>query len=424
MKIELISTGNELLTGKVNSNAGFIGETLFSLGLELYAVTDISDRKKDLISELNRSLQRSDVIILTGGLGPTFDDITVETVAECLGIDIYSDTDVLNDISEFFKKRNIVNITSNNSRQANIIKGAKVLRNLLGTAPGQMLECSYNSEIKTLFLLPGPPRELQPLFNTYAIPYFKSKIKGFRINRALKICDLGESFVESLIKPIIDEVLESDLKDKVEFGILAHNSIITVKFSVIGDDEHFVKKTADNISLKIENVLKDNIFGYDLDSLEIVVGKLLKERKQTIAIAESCTGGMIAQKITSIAGSSVYFKNAFVTYSNEAKMKFLGVKKETLRQFGAVSSQTAYEMAEGLLRCSDTNYALSITGIAGPDGGTKEKPIGLVYIGLAVKNANKTKTFKYVFMGRREDIRERATNTALNILRKAILKLI
>lgn len=418
MKIDLISTGTELLTGKANTNAAFIGLQLLNLGLELYSVIDISDRKKDLICELERSLSRSDAVIVTGGLGPTFDDITVETVAQCLGLPIYSDKSVLEDIAAFFKKRNIDYVSNNNNRQANIIEGAEILKNKNGTAPGQKILCKYKDAEKAVFLFPGPPRELQPLFKEYAEPFFKSKVKGFRINRSLQITGLGESRVEEIISPIIKETLSGSLKDNVEFGILAHGALITVKFSAIGDSQDFVEKISANLISKIEYVLKDYIFGYDFDSIENVVGKLLKERKETLALAESCTGGLLSQRITNIAGSSEYFKNAFIVYSNEAKEKFLGVKKETLEKYGAVSSETAKEMAEGALKVSVADYAVSVTGIAGPGGASKEKPVGLVYIGAASKN--KTETFKYNFIGNRLDIRERAANTALDILRKTI----
>jgi nicotinamide-nucleotide amidase len=216
VKIELISTGTELLTGKANTNAAFIGAKLLDLGFELRSVIDISDRKEDLIEEIKRSLERSDALIVTGGLGPTFDDITVETAAECLGLPIYSDQSVLDDIASFFKKRNIKYVSNNNNRQANIISGAEILKNKNGTAPGQKILCKYNGADKAVFLFPGPPRELQPLFEEYAKPFFKSKVKGFRINKSLQIAGLGESRVEEIIRPIIDETLAGVLKDNVD----------------------------------------------------------------------------------------------------------------------------------------------------------------------------------------------------------------
>ncbi|MDR3049187.1 MAG: competence/damage-inducible protein A [Elusimicrobiota bacterium] len=430
MKIELISTGTELLTGKANTNAAYIGKRLLDLGFELSAVIDISDRKNDLLYTLKGSFERSGAVILTGGLGPTFDDITVETVAEFLDIEMYKDETVLKDIQDFFKIRNISYVSNNNNRQANIIRGAKVLKNKFGTAPGQLLECKYKNRAITVFLLPGPPREMQPLWEEYAQPYFQKLVKGFRVNKVISVVGLGESLVEEKIRPVLDETLSPPLNDNVEFGILAHNAIITVKFSVIGDKKDFVDNTANDIMAKIENILKDNIFSHNNESLENAVGKLLKEKEKTLSIAESCTGGLISQKVTDIAGSSKYFKGSVVSYADSAKTDLLGVKKKTLEKYGAVSSQTAAEMANGALKIFDTDYALSVTGIAGPDGGSSEKPVGLVYIGIASKEKekrksktmvkSKTQTFQYNFAGSRQDIRDRTANIALNILRKTI----
>ncbi|MDR2860457.1 MAG: competence/damage-inducible protein A [Elusimicrobiota bacterium] len=420
MRVELICSGTELLTGKVNTNAGYIGEKLYALGLELAAVIDVSDRKNEFMPELKRALDRSDIIITTGGLGPTFDDITVETAAECLGREIYFDQSVLDDIKSFFEKRKIFEFTKNNERQANIIKGATVLHNNNGTAPGQMIdfEGKIGEKItrKTLFLLPGPPREMKAMFDERIEPFLKSYTTTIKKNELIHIGGLGESFVEDLIKPIIDSATFGN--DNVEFGILAHNAMIDVKYSVSGLNEMLIDQTMKNIKSEIEKLLKDNIFGYAKDTLQGIVGQLLKEKNKTLSLAESCTGGMIAQKITDISGSSAYFMGSAITYSNDSKIKLLGVKEETLKNFGAVSAQTAEEMAQGALKLYSADFALSVTGIAGPDGGSKEKPVGLVYIGIASKKA--VKSYEYNFIGNRHDIRERTANTALNLLRLTI----
>ncbi|AKL98297.1 competence/damage-inducible protein A [Endomicrobium proavitum] len=421
MKIALISTGSELLTGKANTNAAFIGDRLFSLGLELSCVTDIADRKEELSRELKKAFEINSVVILTGGLGPTFDDITVETMAETFGLKIYQDKKVLEAIAERFAKLNITSPTKNNDRQANIIKGAKVLENRNGTAPGQMLHFEYldgqKRLRKTLFLFPGPPKELQPMFEENAVPFFRSYASGIRKNFVISVFGLGESAVEEMIRPVINAVSFGEEKF-VEFGILAHKSIVDVKFSVSGTDEMLVDETVSNIKSGFEEVLKDNIFSQDGETLASVCGKLLLHNKKTVAFAESCTGGLIAKKITDVSGSSEYFKSSCVTYSNESKIKMLGVKEETLNSFGAVSAETAVEMAAGVLKFSESDYAVSITGIAGPTGATKEKPVGLVYIGMASKKG--TKVFKYNFFGTREDIRERSSNAALDLLRREL----
>ncbi|MDR3253836.1 MAG: competence/damage-inducible protein A [Endomicrobium sp.] len=422
MKIELICTGSELLVGKVNANAAYIGSRLSAIGLELLAVTDIGDKKQDLLQELEKAFKRSDVIIVTGGLGPTFDDITVETTAECLDIGIYSDKKVLSSITKYFFRRGITSIPKINEKQANIIKGSKILENRFGTAPGQML--CFESEIdekkyrRTLFLLPGPPREMAPMFEKNIEPFLKNCAVGIKKNAVLHVFGISESAVEEMIRPIMQRVMFDDSKS-VEFGILANESVIDIKFSVYGTDELFVDKTIDDLKLKFTGILKDNIFGAGDDTLASVVKQMLFRKKKTISFAESCTGGMIAAAITDIPGSSLYFKSSVVAYSNESKIKLLNVKEDTLMNFGAVSKETAKEMAEGVLKLSNSDYAFSATGIAGPAGGAEEKPVGLVYIGFADKY--KTEIFKFNFSGTRKDIRKKTVNTVLDLFRRKLL---
>ncbi|MCL2144962.1 MAG: competence/damage-inducible protein A [Endomicrobia bacterium] len=423
MKIELICTGSELLTGKINTDAAYIGSGLQNLGLSLSCITSVGDRKEDLLAEFKRAFERSNVILVTGGLGPTFDDITVETAAECLELEIYNDEKVLNSIKERFAKRGITEIPKNNERQANIIKGAKVLENRFGSAPGQMIHFEYKDgekkARKTLFLFPGPPREMQPMFDENADPFFRSYHSGIIKNEAIRVFGEAESRVEEIIKPVMEAAGFGD-NGAVEFGILASDNIITVKYSVSGSDEMSVDDIRGNLKFELEKVLGENIFGYGYDELSDAVGRLLIENKKTVTLAESCTGGLIAKKITDTAGSSVYFKSSVVVYSNESKMKYLGVKEETLNNFGAVSEETAKEMAEGAINAAGSDYAVSVTGIAGPGGGSKDKPAGLVYIGIAFKK--ETQVFKYNFIGNRKDIRSRAANTALDLLRRKILR--
>ena len=423
MKIELICTGSELLTGKLNTDAAYIGSRLSALGLNLLCITSIGDRKNELCVELNRVFSRSSVIIVTGGLGPTFDDITVESAAECLNLEIYNDEKVLNSIKEHFEKRGITEIPEINKRQANIIKGAKILENRFGTAPGQMIHFEYKEEDgkklrKTLFLFPGPPREMQPMFDENAEPFFRSYFSGIRKNEALRVFGLAESKVEEIIKPVMDAAVFGD-SGAVEFAILASGNIITVKFSVSGNDELLVDDIVSNLKFELTNVLGDNVFGYGSDGLSEAVGKLLIESRKTVSFAESCTGGLISKKLTDASGSSVYFKSSVVTYSNEAKMKFLGVKEETLSSSGAVSEETAKEMAEGSLNVAGSDYAVASTGIAGPGGITKDKPAGLVFIAIASKKSSEV--FKYNFFGSRKDVRDRAANTALDLLRRKLI---
>jgi nicotinamide-nucleotide amidase len=423
VKIELICTGSELLAGKLNTNAAYIGSRLFNIGIELSCITDIGDKKQDLTNHFNIAFTRSNIIIVTGGLGPTFDDITVETAAECLGLPIYSDEKVLKSIQEYFAKKSISKIPKVNERQANIISGAKVLENRLGTAPGQMLHFEFKSDEKkyrkTLFLLPGPPREMKPMFEENVEPFLKSYSSGIRKNATLRVFGLSESAIAEAIKPVIEEAKFGDCQ-ALEFGILANDSIVDIKFAVSGVDEFAVDTSIKNLNLRFNDVLKDNIFGYNDDTLASVVGKLLIQKRKTISFAESCTGGKIASAITDIAGSSLYFKSSVVTYSNESKLKILGVKEKTLKNFGAVSEETAKEMARGILNLSGSDYAFSVTGIAGPGGGSKDKPVGLVYVGFA--DNKKTESFKFNFVGTRKDIRDKTVNTILDCLRKKLIE--
>lgn len=422
LNIELICSGSELLTGKLNTHASFIGSKLNEIGLSLSLITTVADRKNEFKEVLQDAVKRSSVIIVTGGLGPTFDDITVETVSEILNIKTYKDESVQQAICQYFEKRGIKNPAQNNERQSYILEGAKVLENRFGTAPGQMLHFSFalddNKKVrKTIFLLPGPPREMHPMFEENVLPFMKSYQVKMKKTLILHICGMAESLVDEKIKPTIDYLSNND---DIEFAILAHNYLIDVKVSVSGENELIIDDMLKNINNEFINVLGDNIYGYGEDTLESVVQKMLIETRRTISVAESCTGGMVAAKITNIPGSSVCFKQSVVTYSNEAKMQLLNVKQETLEQFGAVSEQTANEMLNGILSLSKSEYAISITGIAGPGGATKDKPVGLVYIGVSFNGNNEVNKFQ--FLGTRQDIRERATNVALDSIRRLIFK--
>ncbi|MBR6983333.1 MAG: competence/damage-inducible protein A [Ruminococcus sp.] len=417
MNIELICSGSELLTGKLNTHASFIGTKLNEIGLSLSLITTVADRKQEFKAVLQEAVKRSSVIIVTGGLGPTFDDITVETVSEILNVKTYKDETVQQAIVQYFEKRGIKNPAQNNERQAYILEGAKVLENRFGTAPGQMLHFNYaldeNKKVrKTIFLLPGPPREMHPMFEESGLPFMKSYQVKMKKTLILHICGMAESLVDEKIKPTINYLSNND---DIEFAILAHKFLIDVKVSVSGENELIIDDTLRNINNEFINVLGDNIYGYNNDTLESVIQKMLIETKRTVSVAESCTGGMVSTKLTDTAGSSMCFKQSVVTYSNEAKMQLLNVKKETLEQFGAVSEQTANEMLTGILALSKSEYAVSITGIAGPGGGSSEKPVGLVYIGVSFNGNNEVN--KCLFLGTRQDIRERATNVALDSLR-------
>jgi len=422
MNIELICSGTELLNGKLNTHASFIGEKLAGVGLSLSLITTVSDRKQEFKTVLSEAVKRSSVIIVTGGLGPTFDDITVETVSEVLNVKTYKNETVQKAIIQYFQRRGINCPAANNERQAYILDDAKVLENRFGTAPGQMFHFQYtekeNKKIrKTIFLLPGPPREMQPMFEESVLPFMKSYQVKMKKTLVLHICGMAESLVDEKIKPTISYLANND---DIEFAILAHKFLIDVKVSVSGENELIIDDMLKNINQEFINILGDNIYGYNGDTLESVIQKMLVEKRKTLSVAESCTGGMVAAKLTDVPGSSIYFKQSVVTYSNQAKIQLLNVKPETLEQYGAVSEQTANEMLDGILSLSKTDYAISITGIAGPGGATKDKPVGLVYIGVSYKGKNNVG--KFVFNGTRADVRERATTVALDSIRRLILK--
>jgi nicotinamide-nucleotide amidase len=422
MKIELICTGSELLSGKLNTNAAYIGTKIFEMGFELSSILSIGDRKHDLSSSFKNAFKRSRVIITTGGLGPTFDDITVETVANCLNLEVYSDEKVLKHIKNFFLKQGITHVPKINEKQAKIIREAKILKNCLGTAPGQMLQFEFEIDKKkyqkTLFLLPGPPREMEPIFEKHVKPFLKFFFKNTKKTTILHVFNIPESIVDEIVRPIMNEVILNNPKLSIDFAILASELIVDIKFSISGIDEFIVNKTMNNLKLKFNNILKDNIFGTDGDTLANVVGRLLIKSRKTVAFAESCTGGMVAATTTEVPGSSFYFKTSVIAYSNSSKIKLLNVKKATLINFGSVSKETAEEMAKGILKFSGSDLGFSVTGIAGPDRITENKPIGLVYIGFASKNT--IKSFKFKFGGTRKEIRKKITNTVLNLLRKNI----
>jgi nicotinamide-nucleotide amidase len=390
------------------------------MGMCVSRVTTVGDSLSEMTAVFTEALERADIIISTGGLGPTFDDLTRQVVSQVTGRELKENGVVLKTISGYFTKRKIV-MPANNRLQALILDGAEVLGNPNGTAPGQLLEylsAKNGKKHKMIVLLPGPPREMLPMFEQIVLKNLKPLSGGLQKRFMLRIAGLGESIVEEKLRPVLEaeRKLESGV---VSFGIVAHDMIIDMKATVSGTDEMEIDETVKNIKKEFRDILGDNVFGEDRQTLEGAVGELLSQKKQTLALAESCTGGLVGARITNQPGSSAYFLEGIVTYSNAAKERLLKVNPETISGYGAVSQQTAIEMAEGARAISGADYAMSITGIAGPGGGTAEKPVGLVYIGLVAPKIKEV--FKYQFSGTRNDIRVRAANTALDILRRHLL---
>jgi len=363
---------------------------------------------------LKDALERSAVVLCSGGLGPTFDDLTRECASKVLKKPLIFSQKILDRIQAKFKAVGRP-MAAENARQAYVLKGASPIINSVGTAPGQIIPV----KAKTVFLLPGPPSELAPMMDSTVLPFLRKKSPNvFSKTLVLHIFGYPESEIDEVIEPVISRNWNSP-GVAVIFGILAHRSIIDVKVTVQSKSSAADRKVLADIRKALYGILGDKIYGEDEETLESVVGSLLKKKGLILSLAESCTGGLLASKITRIAGSSDYFHRGLITYSDASKIDLLGVKHQTLKKFGAVSEETAREMALGCLKRSGSNWALSVTGIAGPSGGSKEKPVGTVCFGVASRAGVKTFT-KHFNYGGRAQIQERAALTALDTLRKAI----
>jgi nicotinamide-nucleotide amidase len=406
VRAELINTGSELLLGfTVNSHFTYIARQLASIGLRLDRQVTVADDRAEMRAAVAEALPRSDVLIITGGLGPTSDDCTRDVVAELLGRKLVRDETVAAHIAERIRRRKI-RLPESIYVQALVPVGAQVLPNHHGTAPGLALD----HEGKLVLLLPGPPRELKPMFDKYVLPVLEKHFGAqARFDcRTFKVVGLAESVVEEKVAPTL-----ADLKD-VELGYSAKMGEVEVRII------SHLKSTADKAEKRIRAALAGSIYGTDNDRLEEVVVKMLTAARKTIAVAESCTGGTIANRITNVSGSSEVFINGCVTYSNESKVRLLGVREETLKAHGAVSEEVAREMAEGVRAHSRSDFGISTTGIAGPTGGTPDKPIGLVYIGFATPE--RTDVQRHVLTFDRETFKFFASQYALDAVRRELLE--
>lgn len=406
MIAEIVCVGTELLMGQVlNTDAKFMASRLADLGVNLYYQVTVGDNPKRLRDTLKNALERSDVVITSGGLGPTGDDLTKETAAALLGLTLEYDpasVKMLEDRFRAFGKE----MTPNNLKQAMFPKESIILPNPNGTAPG----CIMEKDGKAIILLPGPPRELFPMFTNSVMPYLEKRSNTKLYSRVLRIFGMGESTLEYTLKDLIEAQTNPTI---APYALLSEVTLrITARCKDAEEGERLIAPVVDEIKRRIGDV----IYSFDDEPLEKVCADLLTENHKTLSVAESCTGGMIASTLVGIPGSSKWFLEGAVTYSNEAKMRRLGVAETTLAQFGAVSYQTAKEMAEGMRRTSGSDYALVTTGIAGPDGGTPEKPVGLVYIALAAPDGTDVKEFR--FTGDRAKIRHNTMLNALDFLRR------
>ncbi|MGA2604972.1 MAG: competence/damage-inducible protein A [Verrucomicrobiia bacterium] len=406
MRVELINTGTELMLGfTVNTHLSHIARQLAGIGLRLDRQVTVPDDRSEMRAAVEEALARSDVLIITGGLGPTSDDFTRDVVAELLGRKLVRDEGVAAAIAERVCKRRI-RLPESIYVQALVPVGAQVLPNRNGTAPGLALD----HEGRLVLLLPGPPRELNPMFEEYVLPVLQKHFGAqARFDcRTFRVVGLAESIVEEKVTPTL-----ADLKD-VELGYSAKMGEIEVRII------SHLQSTADEAEKRIRAALGDDIYGTGDDRLEEVVVKMLAAARKTIAVAESCTGGAISNRITNISGSSAVFINGCVTYSNESKVRLLGVRPDTLKARGAVSEEVAREMAEGIRVRSGTDFGVSTTGIAGPTGGTPEKPVGLVYIGLAT--LGRTDVRRHILTFDRETFKFFVSQYALDAVRRELYK--
>lgn len=412
MVVELISVGTELLLGNiVNTNTQFLAEKCALLGLTMYHQVTVGDNHDRLAEVIRTALKRSDVIILTGGLGPTEDDLTKEVCAEVMGFPLVEDPHTRERIEEYFKNNIYKVISENNWKQAIIPAGCIVLDNDNGTAPGLILE-KYG---KSAILLPGPPNELYPLFMNQVFPYLQKLQPEVIRSQMVKICGVGESQVEDKLLDLIDGQTNPTI------ATYAKTAEVHIRITARAADYEEGKALVAPVIREIKSRFGNAVYTTDeKTSLEMAVAALLKEKQLTMAAAESCTGGMVAARMVNVSGVSDVFMQGMVTYSNEAKMRLLGVREETLAAYGAVSEETAVQMAEGGAAAAGTDVCVSITGIAGPEGGTPEKPVGLVYMACCVKG--KTVVKRYQFKGNRAKIREQSTVKALDLVRLCVLE--
>lgn len=412
MLAEIITIGDEILIGQiVDTNSAWMGTVLNETGIKVHQITSVSDNREHILTALKEASQRADIILITGGLGPTRDDITKHTLCEYFNAKLRLDENVLEDVTNMFKRFGRT-VTEINRKQAEVPENCTPLRNKNGTAPGMWFE----DKGKIYVSMPGVPFEMKGLMTAEVLPRLKQKFTlPIIIHKNVLTQGIGESMLAEKISAWEDSLAVEEIK----LAYLPSPSMVRLRLSISGNNEVVLQE---RISRKVSELVQlagDHIYGYDNDTLEGVIGKLLLERKQTVSTAESCTGGYISHRIVSVAGSSSYYKGSIISYANEIKINELGVSKETLDMHGAVSQEVVEQMAMNALKKLHTDYSIAVSGIAGPDGGTKEKPVGTVWIAIAGPKRIYSRGFQ--FGGDRERNIIASGLTALNLLRKEIL---
>jgi nicotinamide-nucleotide amidase len=411
---EIIAVGSEMLTPfRQDTNSLYLTGQLNALGVEVGFKTVVGDSLKDLVRVATTALARADILIFSGGLGPTEDDLTREAVAEMLGLHLRRNPEIVAAIERRFAERGWT-MSANNAKQADVITGAVVLTNSNGTAPGQWISGKSDGKDKLIILLPGPPHELKALFESAVLERLRAKVpKRFIATRVLKITGMGESACDARVAPIYKRYSD------VNTTILAGPGEIQLHLRAQAPSLDAAQLRVDDLVDKLETELGDTVFSDNGDSLEQIVSYYLQMRSATLSVAESCTGGLVAERLTSVSGSSRYFIGGAVVYSNELKTQLADVPADLIEDFGAVSEQVAKALAEGIRTRCGTTLGLGITGVAGPTGGTAEKPVGLVYHALA--SGSGTEVMKRNFPGDRTRIRWFASQQALDMVRKKLM---
>ncbi len=414
MNAEIIAVGSEMLTPyRMDTNSLYLTEQLNLLGVDVIFKSIVGDNLRRLVAAAQHGLFRSDILVFIGGLGPTEDDLTREAVAEALGLTLQRDPEILIRLEKRFAERGW-KMTPNNAKQADVLAGATVLPNPNGTAPGQWLSGQFDGREHIIVLLPGPPHEMKALFEAEVRDRLRAKVPpAFLAVRTLKIAMLGESAVDARVAPIYKRYAE------VETTILAGAGEIELHFKTVAPTQDAAQRRVDEVAGVVEDELDDAVYSRNGESLEQIVGYWLQMRNATVAVAESCTGGLLAERLTSIGGSSRYFLGGAVVYSNALKTELAGVPAEMIDRHGAVSREVAAALAEGIRYRCESTFGIGITGVAGPTGGTPEKPVGMVF--HAVASSAGTEVVQHNFPGDRKRIRRFASTMALDMLRKKLM---
>jgi nicotinamide-nucleotide amidase len=412
MIAEIITIGDEILIGQiVDTNSAWIAQELNLIGIKIKQISSVSDDEQHIIKSIEEAKSRANLILITGGLGPTKDDLTKNTLCKYFNVSLKFDARAYKDVERLFKSRGR-EVTEINRKQAELPENCKPIYNAVGTAPGMWFE----QEGKIIVSMPGVPHEMKEMMKNDVLKrlpnYFDAPVI---LHKTILTQGVGESFLSEMISNWEDE-----LPNHIKLAYLPAPGVVRLRLSATGTDKSILTKEVDDLVIKLKEIAGKYIYGYDEDSLEKLVGELLLKRKQTLSLAESCSGGYISHLITSIPGSSAYYKGSIVAYDYEVKTKELGVKKETLEKHGAVSEKTVIEMAEGVKEKLNTDYSVACSGIAGPGGGTPDKPVGTVWI--AVSMPGKTITKKFQLGDNRERVIRETSLHALNMLRKEMMK--